>query len=32
MLVQQILNGNYETILPTQFATKKAVYPFPKWK
>ena len=32
MLVQQILNGNYETVLPSQFATKKAVYPFPKWK
>ena len=32
MLVQQILSGNYETILPTKFATKKAVYPFPKWK
>jgi len=32
MLVQQIINGNYETILPTKFSTKKAVYPFPKWK
>ena len=32
MLVQQILGGNYETILPAQFASKKAVYPFPKWK
>jgi branched-chain amino acid transport system substrate-binding protein len=32
MLVQQILGGNYETVLPSQFATKKAVYPFPKWK
>lgn len=32
MLVQQILKGNYETIVPSQFATKKAVYPFPKWK
>lgn len=32
MLVQQILSGNYETILPAQFATKKALYPFPKWK
>ena len=32
MLVQQILGGNYETVLPAQFATKKAVYPFPKWK
>ena len=32
MLVQQILQGNYETVLPSQFATKKAVYPFPKWK
>jgi branched-chain amino acid transport system substrate-binding protein len=32
MLVQQILGGNYETILPSKFATKKAVYPFPGWK
>lgn len=32
MLVQQILNGSYETVLPTQFASKKAVYPFPQWK
>ena len=32
MLVQQILAGKYETILPSQFASKKAVYPFPKWK
>ncbi|MDP1832592.1 MAG: ABC transporter substrate-binding protein [Geothrix sp.] len=31
MLVQQILNGNYETVLPSRFATKKAVYPF-RWK
>ncbi|HJV48885.1 MAG TPA: ABC transporter substrate-binding protein [Geothrix sp.] len=32
MLVQQILGGAYETILPSQFASKKAVYPFPRWK
>ena len=32
MLVQQIINGKYETVLPAQFSTKKAVYPFPKWK
>jgi branched-chain amino acid transport system substrate-binding protein len=32
MLVQQILKGAYETVLPAQFATKKAMYPFPKWK
>ena len=32
MLVEQIIAGNYETILPSKFATKKAVYPFPKWK
>ena len=32
MLVQQIIKGDYETVLPAQFATKKAVYPFPKWK
>ena len=32
MLVQQIIAGDYETILPLQFASKKAVHPFPKWK
>jgi len=32
MLVQQILNGKYETVYPAKFATKKAVYPFPGWK
>jgi branched-chain amino acid transport system substrate-binding protein len=32
MLVEQVISGNYETILPSRFATKKAVYPFPKWK
>ena len=32
MLVQQIQGGTYETIFPKAFATKKAVYPFPRWK
>jgi branched-chain amino acid transport system substrate-binding protein len=32
MLVQQIQDGKYETVFPKQFATKKAIYPFPKWK
>ncbi len=32
MLVQQIQNGEYETVYPPQFATRKAVYPFPGWK
>lgn len=32
MLVQQIQGGLYETIFPKAFATKKAVYPFPRWK
>ena len=32
MLVQQIQRGNYETIFPKEFASKKAIYPFPKWK
>jgi len=32
MLVEQIISGNYETILPSRFATKKAIYPFPRWK
>ncbi len=32
MLVQQLQNGRYETVFPAAFATKKPVYPFPKWK
>jgi branched-chain amino acid transport system substrate-binding protein len=32
MLVEQLQNGRYETVYPAGFATKKAVYPFPKWK
>lgn len=31
MLVQQIQNGQYETVFPKKYATKKAIYPF-KWK
>lgn len=32
MLVQQLQSGNYETVFPVRFATKKPVYPFPKWR
>ena len=32
MLVQQLMGGNYETVYPKKFATKKIVYPFPGWK
>lgn len=32
MLVEQLQNGRYETVYPARFATRKAVYPFPKWK
>ncbi len=32
MLVEQILNGKYETVFPAQFSTAKPVYPFPGWK
>ncbi len=32
MLVLQIQNGNFETVFPTKFASKKPVFPFPKWK
>ncbi len=32
MLVQQIQSGKYETVYPAEFATKKAIYPFPAWK
>ena len=31
MLVQQIQNGQYETVFPAKYATKKPIYPF-KWK
>ena len=32
MLVQQIQRGEYETVFPKEFAVKKAIYPFPRWK
>ncbi|BDV43654.1 branched-chain amino acid ABC transporter substrate-binding protein [Geotalea uraniireducens] len=32
MLVQQLQGGKYETVFPKQFATRKAVYPFPRWR
>lgn len=32
MLVQQLQKGKYETVFPAKFATKKPVYPFPKWR
>ena len=32
MLVEQIQNGNFETVWPAQFAVKKPVWPFPGWK
>jgi len=32
MLVLQIQNGQFETVFPTNFASKKPVFPFPKWK
>jgi branched-chain amino acid transport system substrate-binding protein len=32
MLVEQIQHGVYETVFPMQFAVRKAIYPFPKWK
>ena len=32
MLVQQIVDGQFATVWPSQFAAKKAVYPHPGWK
>ena len=32
MLVLQIQNGNIETVFPTQFASRKPIYPFPGWQ
>lgn len=32
MLILQIQNGNFETVFPIKFASKKPIFPFPKWK
>ncbi|HEX9023523.1 MAG TPA: ABC transporter substrate-binding protein [Geobacteraceae bacterium] len=32
MLVEQIQHGVYETVYPKQYAARKAIYPFPRWK
>ena len=32
MLVEQIQHGVYETVFPKQYAARKAIYPFPRWK
>lgn len=32
MLVEQVQNGKHETVYPTKYVSKKAVYPFPGWK
>jgi branched-chain amino acid transport system substrate-binding protein len=32
MLVEQIQHGIYETVFPKQYAARKAIYPFPRWK
>jgi len=32
MLILQIQNGNFETVFPTKFASKKPIFPFPRWK
>ncbi|MSM40780.1 MAG: ABC transporter substrate-binding protein [Geobacter sp.] len=32
MLILQIQNGNFETVFPIKFASKKPVFPFPRWK
>jgi branched-chain amino acid transport system substrate-binding protein len=31
MLVEQILNGQHETVYPPQYVSKKPIYPFPGW-
>lgn len=31
-LVLQVINGKHETIWPENYATKKYIYPIPKWK
>jgi branched-chain amino acid transport system substrate-binding protein len=32
MLVEQVQHGIYETVYPKEYAAKKAIYPFPRWK
>ncbi|HJV64858.1 MAG TPA: ABC transporter substrate-binding protein [Geomonas sp.] len=32
MLVEQVVNGKYETVYPAKWASKKMIYPFPGWK
>jgi branched-chain amino acid transport system substrate-binding protein len=32
MLVEQIQHGVYETVYPKEYAARKAIYPFPRWK
>ena len=32
MLVEQIQNGVHQTVYPTQYVSRKPVYPFPGWK
>jgi branched-chain amino acid transport system substrate-binding protein len=32
MLVEQVQNGVHETVYPSQYVSKKPVYPFPGWK
>jgi branched-chain amino acid transport system substrate-binding protein len=31
-LVLQVINGQFETIWPQKYATKKYIYPIPKWR
>ncbi len=31
-IVMQVINGQLETIWPVKYASKKYVYPFPKWR
>ncbi len=32
ILVQQIQGGAYQTVYPAEFAARKPIFPFPKWK
>ena len=31
-LVMQVINGRYETIWPEKYASKKCIYPIPRWR
>jgi branched-chain amino acid transport system substrate-binding protein len=31
-LVEQVINGQYEIVWPEKFASKRYIYPIPRWR